>query len=42
MKVTLKQADADWLRSRAHWLVDATCVKTKNCRDGISVGWTSI
>jgi len=31
MKVKLKQADPDWLKSRSCWLVDAEEVKTKNC-----------
>jgi len=32
-----KQVDADWLKSRAPWLIDAVRVNTKNCsaaRDG--------
>jgi len=32
MKVTLKQAEADWLKSGECWLADAVRVKTKTVR----------
>jgi len=42
VKMTLKQADADWLKSGARWLADASRVKTKSCKDKkiVSVGST--